>query len=219
MVRIKLPFKIRWPFRKDEVKVLTPNPEEEKWFTKDRLLQITTQLKVQAEKLNRTNQRLTSRGRNLFEQCVQATQEKDSQRAAMYANEIAQLRRMSRVLLRSQLSLEQVVLRLETVKEFGDVMTALGPAISIVQQIQGELTGVVPEVASGLARVDEMLDSLLIEAGGISGEVSSVSVQDEEAKKIMQEASEIAAQRMRAAFPELPEPYRHLEEAREPNHD
>jgi division protein CdvB (Snf7/Vps24/ESCRT-III family) len=170
-----------------------------------RYLEILTALKIQSEKLNRTAQRLVARGKELFEQCVRAQQEGDSGRATIYANEIAQLRKMSRIIVRSQLSLEKVILRLETVKEFGDVMHVLGPATAIIRQVQSDLAGIVPEVAQNLKYVDEMLEGLMIEAGSVSGSIINVSVSDGEAQKILQEASEVAAQRMKTAFPEIPD--------------
>ncbi|MEM0445398.1 MAG: Snf7 family protein [Nitrososphaerota archaeon] len=170
-----------------------------------RYLEIITALKIQSEKLNRTAQRLISRGKDLFEQCVRAQQEGDIGRATIYANEIAQLRKMSRVVVRSQLSLEKVILRLETVKEFGDVMHVLGPATTIIKHVQSDLAGIVPEVAENLRYVDEMLEGLIIEAGTVSGSITSVSASDGEAQKILQEAAEVAAQRMKTAFPEIPE--------------
>jgi len=182
---------------------------------KDRIADIITRLKVQSEKLNRTSQHLQSRSKELFEQCVRAQQEGDGSRAAIYANEVAQLRKMSRTVLRSQLSLEQVVLRLETVKEFGDVVTTLGPAVNIISQIQGEIKGVMPEVARDLEEVDEMIDTVIAEAGYTRGEIFDVSVHDQEAQKILQEASEIVATRMKSSFPELPEAYKNIEQAPE----
>lgn len=170
-----------------------------------RYLEIVTALKIQSEKLNRTAQRLIARGKDLFEQCVRAQQEGDMGRATIYANEIAQLRKMSRVVVRSQLSLEKVILRLETVKEFGDVMHVLGPATAIIKHVQSDLAGVVPEVAENLRYVDEMLEGLIIEAGTVTGSITSVSASDGEAQKILQEAAEVAAQRMKTAFPEIPE--------------
>jgi division protein CdvB (Snf7/Vps24/ESCRT-III family) len=207
---------VRFRFWKkhEEVKVLPPPPLPEKRTT-ERISEILMLLRIQSEKLNRTVQRLTERGKELFEGCVKASQEQDTARATVYANEIAQLRKMSRTLLRSQLSLEQVILRLETVKEFGDIGKILGPAANIVQQVQGELSGVVPEVAINLNRVGDMLDNLLTEVSSVSGTVVSVSAYDEEAKKILEEANEIAAQRMKSAFPELPEPYKYSENKEE----
>lgn len=176
-----------------------------------RFLEILTELKMQSEKLNRTSQRLISRGKSLFEQCVAAQQEGDVGRATIYANEIAQLRKMSRVVVRSQLSLEKVILRLETVKEFGDVMYVLGPATTIVKQVQKDLSGIVPEVSNNLKHVDEILEGLIIEAGSVTGTMINVTVSDGEAQKILQEASEIAAQRMKSTFPEIPEGLKSLE--------
>jgi division protein CdvB (Snf7/Vps24/ESCRT-III family) len=50
-----------------------------------------------------------------------------------------------------------------------------------------------------------MLEGLIIEAGSVSGSIINVSVSDGEAQKILQEASEVAAQRMKTAFPEIPD--------------
>jgi len=202
---------VRFPWSKKKEVQPAPVQPIEAGRMRDRVTEIIMRLKVQNEKLNRTTQKLQARAKGLFDQCVQAEANKDTDRATIYANEIAELRKMNRVILRSQHSLERVTIRLETVKEFGDVMGVLGPAVNIVQQIQGELTGVVPEVAGDLAKVDEMLDTLLVEAGTVTGETVDVSVHDEEARKVLQEASEIAAQRMKASFPELPDAYKHLE--------
>ncbi|MCS6787991.1 MAG: Snf7 family protein, partial [Aigarchaeota archaeon] len=170
-----------------------------------RFTEVLMALRIQSDKLSRTVARLSARARELFEQCVRAQQEGDVSRATIYANEIAQLRKMSRVVVRSQLSLEKVILRLETVKEFGDVMHVLGPATAIVKQVQSDLAGIVPEVAQNLRYVDEVLEGLIAEAGSVSGTVVSVSISDPEAQRILQEASEVAAQRMKTAFPDVPE--------------
>jgi len=163
------------------------------------------QLRVQSEKLRRTYQRLIARDRELFEACVAAEQELDRDRATIYANEIAQLRKMSRTILKSQISLDKVILRLETIKDFGDVMNVLAPATRIVKQIQAELSGIVPEVSHNLSVIDEMLESVLVEAGSFTAATAPISVADREARRILEEASEIAAQRMSKQFPELPE--------------
>jgi len=203
---------MRIPWRKEQA---APQAYFAPISYQDRMLEILTQLKIQNEKLNRTIERLKHRGRELFEQCVRAEQEKDTARATIYANEIAQLRKMTRTLLASHMSLDKVVLRLETVKEFGDVMHVLGPATQIIKQVQHEISGIVPEVAHSLRRVDEMLESIIIEAGNVTGGSVYVTVSDSEAQKIIEEASEVAAQRMKGSFPDLPESYRHLETAAE----
>lgn len=196
---------MKLPLRREKVKVLTPRAEEDRWFIGEQVTSVATQMKVQAEKLRRTADKLSDRGKMMFEKCVRAQQEKDSSRAAMYANEVAQQRKMTRLILKSHLALEQVILRLETVREFGDIAKVLAPAMNIVLQVQAEVGGLVPEVGAGLSRIDDMLASLMVEAGGITGETLTVQVQGEEAQKILREASEVAAQRVKSSWPELPE--------------
>jgi len=193
--------RFRIPFRQDK-----PERSVERGYViSPRINEILIQLRVQAEKLRRTYQRLVARDRELFEACVGAEQERDRDRATMYANEIAQLRKMGRTILKSQISLEKVILRLETIKDFGDVMNVLAPATMIVKQIQSELSGIVPEVAHNLGVIDEMLESVIVEAGSFTGATTAIMVADSEARKILEEAAEIAAQRMSKQFPELPE--------------
>lgn len=192
--------RFRFPFRQER----TPPPQRSMVLS-PRVNDIIIQLRVQSEKLRRAYQRLIARDRELFEACVSAEQELDRDRATIYANEIAQLRKMSRTILKSQISLEKVILRLETIKDFGDVMNVLAPATKIVKQIQVELSGIVPEVAHNLGVIDEMLESVIVEAGGFTGATTTVTVADREARKILEEAAEIAAQRMSKQFPELPE--------------
>ena len=195
---------MRFPFFKQERRV-EKRPREFRVIS-PRIMDILTHLKVQAEKLKRTYHRLLARDKELFEACVRAEQELDRDRATIYANEIAQLRKMSRTILKSQISLEKVILRLETIRDFGDVMNVLAPATKIIRRIQSDLSGLVPEVAHNLRMVDEMLEGIMVEAGNVTGATVSVMVADGEARRILEEASEIAAQRMSNQFPELPEP-------------
>ena len=195
---------MRFPFFRQERKV-EERPRDFRVIS-PRIVDILTHLKVQAEKLKRTYHRLLARDKELFEACVRAEQELDRDRATIYANEIAQLRKMSRTILKSQISLEKVILRLETIRDFGDVMNVLAPATKIIRRIQSDLSGLVPEVAHNLRMVDEMLEGVMVEAGNVTGATVSVMVADSEARRILEEASEIAAQRMSNQFPELPEP-------------
>jgi division protein CdvB (Snf7/Vps24/ESCRT-III family) len=67
---------------------------------------------------------------------------------------------------------------------------------------------VVPEVSQNLKYVDEVLENLIAEVGSVTGTTTTVTVSDPEAQKILQEAAEIAAQRMKTAFPDVPEAFR-----------
>jgi len=169
----------------------------------DKLNEIITQLKIYQDKLNIRTRVMSGRARELFDLTVRAKQEKDDVRAATYANELAQLRKMIHSTLRSQASLESVVLRLEATRDFGEVRQAIGPISHVISRIQGDIRGAVPEVASGLRNMQDLLDDLGMEVGTVSDAYVSYSSADEEAQSILREAAEVATQRMKKNLPEI----------------
>jgi len=168
---------------------------------------ILVQLEVQAEKLRRISQRMASRGKELFESCVRAQQLGDNATASMYAGEVAQLRKISSVVVKGELSLEKVALRLRSIRDFRQAVGVVGPAIKVIQQIGSELKDIAPEVSTSLRELDEKLDDIFISSGSVPSGFSDEAVVDQEAKKILQEASVVAEQRIRTSFPDMQQSY------------
>lgn len=129
---------------------------------------------------------------------------KDNARASMYANEIAEIRKMTKQIMGVQIALEQVQLRLETVTEVADVFNNLIPVIGVVRELKNAIKGVMPEISMELAEVEEGLQEVIIEAGDFTGTSVEQAATSPEARKILQEASMIAEQRMKENFPDLP---------------
>ena len=163
-------------------------------------------LKVQQGRLDQAYQRMQNHYNELFRKCTNAVLAKDSARASIYANECAEIRKMCQTILRSQFAIEQVVLRLETVEEFGDVVVEMSPVAGVISSIRSHLAGVVPEVSYKLGEIGDTLNDLVMEAGGASS-VSpwNISASGEEAEKILGDANLIAEQKMKEKFPTLPE--------------
>lgn len=164
----------------------------------------TYKLKVLLRKLDESNSRLQQRDAQLFQKCVKAQERKDPTAAALYANECAQIRKISKTTLSSRLALEQVVTRLETVKSFGDLASNIGPVTNIVHSLRDKLTGVVPEMAYSLETIGETLDGLVIEVGETTGQTINLEATSSEAQKILAEATELAEQKIKERFPVLP---------------
>ncbi len=161
-------------------------------------------IKVQKNRMEYTLNRLQDRANNLFEKVVDAQVKKDTTRAAMYAAEVAEIRKVAKSIMSAVFALERISLRLETVRDVGDLVTALGPVVGVVKEVKANLMGVMPEVAFELMEVDELLQSTVMELGEFTGVPASNFMVTEEAKKVMEEAALIAEQRMKEQFPELP---------------
>jgi len=161
-------------------------------------------LKMQLTRMDRTAQRMQQRDAGLHGKCVAAVQQKNAQLASMYAGECAEIRKMAKVVLQSQLALEQVALRLETVLHYGDVAQAMKPVASVVRTIRTQLEGVLPDVSMELASVNESLEYLVMEVGEATEQSFDISVPGEDAQRILNEANVVAEQKMRERFPDLP---------------
>ena len=171
---------------------------------RDRIEEIIYRLNTQLEQLKQTFAKIQHRDKEIFDKCIASVMGKDQERAAMYANECAEVRKIARILLRSEIALERVNLRLQTVGELGDILVQMAPAIGVVRAVKGELAGVVPEVSHELSMIDETLGSIVLEAGEATGFTIPIGASSEEAQKILNEANSVSEQRMKERFPELP---------------
>jgi len=171
---------------------------------RDKITQTIFKLNMVQHKLDDSRLRMEQKHKTLFNKCVRSQEMKDSQTAVMYANECAQLKKIAQTITSSHLALEQVVLRLETVKDFGDVAAEIMPAASVIRSIKGQLSGVIPEVSMQLGSISSTLDSLVLEVGEATGQSWNTMVAGDEAEKILSEASIIAEQKIKEGFPELP---------------
>jgi division protein CdvB (Snf7/Vps24/ESCRT-III family) len=170
---------------------------------KERIAHASFRLHTQLEKLEHTYARLHERDTELFQRCVGAQVSNDVGHAKIYANECAEIRKIAKVVLGSQLALERVILRLETVEEFTDVMLELAPLIYIVKETKSKIVGIVPQVANELDEVNSMLGDLTYEAGEVNSSSLPIEATDEDARKVLEETGLIAEQKVREHFPDL----------------
>jgi division protein CdvB (Snf7/Vps24/ESCRT-III family) len=148
--------------------------------------------------------RMQQHDKDIFAKCVNSQMSHDNARAMMYANECAEVRKIAKVTLQCQMALEQVSLRLETIREFGDVAKMMAPVASVVHAIKNQISGVLPEVGFELGQIGEVLSSVVDDAGEVSGSTYEAGASSDEAQRILGEAGTIAEQHMKDKFPELP---------------
>ncbi len=180
------------------------NVHHHKTPMKEQLSTAIYRLKVQQNKLESASVRMQQHDKDIFAKCVSAQMSHDSARAAMYANECAEVRKIAKVMLQSQLALEQVAIRLETIEEFGDVARMMGPVAGVVRTIKGQIAGVMPEVGYELNQIGDLLNNFVAEAGEPMGSSYDVAASNEESQRILVEAGTIAEQHFKEKFPDIP---------------
>ncbi len=164
----------------------------------------TRKLDMQISKLDQANERFTQKDKALFAKLVDSYTKHDQAHANIYATELAELRKMSKLIMNARLALDQVALRIRTVSELGDVVSALGPCIGVLRSVSSGLGGVLPEAEGELGDIGNMLSGLMFEAGSSSGMSLNFDNVNEDASKILAEAATVAEQKVSANFPDLP---------------
>ncbi len=174
-------------------------------LTDDLLFFTTHRLEVQNEKLRLATSKLHERENVLLDKCEVAILQGRKENATIYANEIAEIRKLLRVISYTQLAMEQVTLRLQTIKELNPVLNELKSVLKVTQRTSKQLMKIMPEVSSEMKELSNVVNAMLS-----TTELSSIpSIQpsmmkDATTKEILQESSEAAEEILRESLPEPP---------------
>lgn len=161
-------------------------------------------LGTMVRKLDVYIERLKHRDAQMFQKVVDAIIAKDQARATLYANEVAEIRKIAKTLMTLQIALEQIQMRVETAIMTGDIIASLTPVIGAVKEVGAIMKKVMPTLGIELDEIQEILQESVTEIAEIAGYGAIALPSSPEAAKILEEAKAVAEQRMREAFPELP---------------
>ncbi len=163
----------------------------------------TTQRAMQTliSRLDQKQSRLKSHDTALFDKVVEATQKHDKNRAAAYANELAELRKITSNVTQMKLVLEQINLRMGTVQDFGDIVTSITPIVSVIKGMRNSMSGILPEASSEMSEIGEMMNGLITDAGQLSGTSPLIESSGAETNSILAEATAVAEVNNEEKFP------------------
>ena len=198
-------------FSSNWVKDSTPNMSERikqnigpQQPLKPRIELAKNKIQAQNQKLETILEKLRGKEKSLFNQVVSALQRHDTQHGKMLSNEIAQVRKTTKMISQLKMALEQIQLRLESTIDLGDVMVAIGPAMGALTRVRSGLSGVMPEVDRELGEINGVFSDIMMSAGSMGNTSFAFDASGEEVDKILAEAGAVAEQRMTDSFPDVP---------------
>ena len=178
--------------------IRTPQP------LKPRIEFAKNRIQSQNQKLDTILDKLNGKEKSLFNQVVNHLQKHDVQESKVLSNELAQVRKSSKLISQLKTSLEQVHLRLDSTVDVGNVMAALGPAMGSLTNLRSGLSGVVPEVDIQLGEVNGVFTDIMTSAAGLGNTSIAYDASSEDVDKILSEAGAVAEQRVNENFPDVP---------------
>ena len=171
---------------------------------KPKLEMASRQIQIQVDKLNSKSKGLSEKDKLIFGKVVTAIQKRDTQHAKMLANELSEIRKFAKLVTQARLAFEQIELRINTIKDLGDIASTLSPTVGISKGIAPGLYNLMPEAQNELGEISSLLSGILVDAGQMSfGSINFVTA-NEEADKILTEAAVVAEQDVQKQFPDIP---------------
>jgi len=171
---------------------------------KPRIQNAVNKLQVQVSKMDSMLTKLRERDAQLFQRIVTAMQQHDTSASKVLSNELAEIRKVTRMLGNARMSLEQVQLRLTTIHDLGDAMVAIGPAMSTMKGLKSSLGRFMPEADSELNNMTQTLNGLMVDSLAGDSFTMETEASSEETERILQEASAVAEQQIGDKFPSVP---------------
>ena len=172
---------------------------------KPRLDAVQKKIQVQISRLEELRGLLKSNDDELFRKLVASVKESNAQYSTVLSSDLAKARQVSRVVFMSKVALEKLVAKLSSASDFGDLVIVLSPAMAVVKNLRSSLTPHVPEMESELGIISELLSGILVDAGQVGGYTINFETANEEAVRLIDEASLAVEQRMKEEFPGIPD--------------
>lgn len=164
---------------------------------------VLQRIEIQKQKLNNAQSRFEKRDSTLFKRTIKALSERDAMRANVLAGELAEIRKVEKMLMHASLALESVSLRLKTVSELGDIVTVIAPAAGVLNNIRSGMSGVFPEAGRELETIGTLLTDIVSTSHQDTGMRVNIGKASLETEKILEEAETAAERKLKAQLPEI----------------
>jgi division protein CdvB (Snf7/Vps24/ESCRT-III family) len=162
-------------------------------------------LKSQQFKLGQVIIKLTQRDKILFKTCATALKEKNKERAAIFANELAEIRKLTKVIYHTQILVERIILRLETLKEFNAAFADLKPVLTNLQSVTKSLSSFMPQMAFEMERVNESIfEVITMSKIDVSKLEVPTEVKTPGGEEVLKEVAEFLEEQITEKLPEPP---------------
>jgi division protein CdvB (Snf7/Vps24/ESCRT-III family) len=190
--------------RSDNDQVSSPSPKSGGPL-KPRLDAVQKKIQVHIARLEELYSALKSKDEDAFHKLVASIKESNTQYPTVLSADLARARQVSRVVFLSKVALEKLAAKLSSVTDFGDLVIVLSPAMAVVKNLRSSLTPQVPEMEEELGIISELLSGILVDAGQVGGYTINFETANEEAVRLIDEASLVVEQKMKEEFPGIPD--------------
>jgi division protein CdvB (Snf7/Vps24/ESCRT-III family) len=183
---------------------------------KQKVSNAVKEIELHRRELENLRQKLEQRRKMLYDTAVRAYSNNDKSKASVYANEWSELRKVVKVVYASELALTQVILRLESIVDVGDVMLHLTTAFKILRKVSKTVSGLFPSLDQASNEITNTLSETIVQMGTISPNIS-MNVNNESAEELVEQAKKYAEENAEKMKRAISSPLQSMEKIKEGN--
>lgn len=161
-------------------------------------------LQTQIAKLDSMITKLNERDGKLFQRIVEATQSHDVGTTKVLSKELAEVRKVAKILGNARIALEQIELRLTTYHDLGDTVVTIMPTIGLMKNLKSSLSKFMPGADQEINQMAQMLGGFMTDSFSSEGSFGIDESTNSESEKILQEAAAVAESSTGQMFPSVP---------------
>ncbi len=171
---------------------------------KPRVEHAVKKLQSQTSKMDAMLTKLRERDQQVFQKIIVATQQHDAHGSKVLANELVEVRKVTKVLGSAKTALDQIELRLTTFHTLGDTVITIMPTIGLMKGMRSSLAKFMPGAEQELSQMAETLGGFMTEGFSDSSFTADSAVTNDESEKILQEAAAVAESSLNEKLPSTP---------------
>jgi division protein CdvB (Snf7/Vps24/ESCRT-III family) len=171
---------------------------------KPRVQAAIKKLRLQISKLDHMLTKLEERDGKLFQRIIEATQKHDTQTSKVLSNELAEVRKVTKILSNARIALERIELRLTTTNDLGDTVMTIMPTMGLMKNLKSSLGKIMPGAEQEIGQMADLLGGFMTESFSGDGVFGIDESTNMESEKILQEAAAVAENSTGDLFPSVP---------------
>jgi len=171
---------------------------------KPRVQMAIKKLSLQISKLDSMLLKLQERDGKIFQRIVDATQQHDTQTSKVLSSELAEIRKVTKILGNARIALERIELRLTTTNDIGDTVMTIMPTMGLMKNLKSSLGKIMPGAEQEISQMADMLGGFMTESFTGDGAFGIDDTTNMESDKILQEAAAVAENSTGNLFPPVP---------------
>lgn len=183
--------------------------KEKKEGLRDKVLEAIRKLEYHRKEVQNLRKRMQERSSRVFESVVVCLQLGEKDKATIYANENAEIKKILRALRIAELALTQVILRMESIRDVGEAIKEMEQAFGVIRGMGKLLQGMSVQMNIAQDNIQNTLNETMAELQQLSPDLR-IDVNASNGEQIVEEAKRYIEQQVSAE--NLPEPSKLLQE-------